>query len=236
MTDTRSTQRVALVTGSARGIGRAIVEALVADGIAVIGVDILDQEATGLLRTIRADLSQPSECDRILAESGKVDILVNNAAVLIEQDIEEVTVADFDRILAVNLRAVFLLSQGVIVGMRESGWGRIINIASIGARTGGFYKSSVYSAAKAGVVSLTKNFARTQGRYGVTSNAVAPGGIDTEMAVKEPTVRQSFISQIPLGRFAEPREVAAVVAFVAGEGSSWINGATIDVNGGMVIV
>jgi NAD(P)-dependent dehydrogenase (short-subunit alcohol dehydrogenase family) len=230
------TVRTALVTGSAQGIGRAIAEALAADGHVVIGVDVRDQDAGPMVRTIRADLSVPAAIDAIRADVGAADILVNNAAILVEKPIEETTIADFDRTIAVNLRAPFLLSRAFGAGMKERGWGRIVNISSVGARTGAMSQAAVYASTKAGLIALTKNFARNYGPHGVTVNAVAPGAIETPMVAGQaevtPGLRESITPQIPLRRFAQPSELAAVVAFLASDAASFVTGATVDVNGG----
>jgi 3-oxoacyl-[acyl-carrier protein] reductase len=230
------TQRVALVTGSARGIGRAIAEALAAADHAVVGVDVIEQDRGPLERTITADLARPDAADRLLAEVGRVDVLVNNAAVLVEKPIEETSIDEFDVTMAVNLRAPFLLSRAFGTGMRERGWGRIVNIASIAARTGGTSQVAAYAASKAGLVALTKNFARNYGPDGVTVNVVCPAGILTPMADAQeranPGVRAATVKLFPLGRNAEPSEVATVVAFLASDGAAYMTGATVDVNGG----
>ena len=169
------TQRTALVTGTAQGIGRAIAEALASDGHRVIGIDVRDQDAGSMVRTIRADLAEPAAIEAIADEVQDADILVNNAAILVEKPIEDMTIVEFDRTIAVNLRAPFLLSRAIGAGMKERGWGRIINISSVGARTGAVSQAAVYAATKAGLIALTKNFARNYGPFGVTVNAVAPG-------------------------------------------------------------
>jgi NAD(P)-dependent dehydrogenase (short-subunit alcohol dehydrogenase family) len=230
------TQRTALVTGTAQGIGRAIAEALVADGHRVIGVDVRDQDAGPMVRTIRADLAEPAAIEAIAADVVAADILVNNAAILIEKPIEETSVGDFDRTIAVNLRAPFLLSRAIGSGMKERGWGRIVNISSVGARTGSVSQAAVYAATKAGLIALTKNFARNYGPFGVTVNAVAPGAIETPMVAGQaevtPGFREAVTAQVPLRRFAQPAELAAVVAFLASDAASFVTGATVDVNGG----
>jgi 2-hydroxycyclohexanecarboxyl-CoA dehydrogenase len=229
-------QRTALVTGTAQGIGRAIAEALAADGHRVIGVDIRDQDAGSMVRTIRADLAEPAAIEALAADVGGVDILVNNAAILVEKPIEDTTLGEFDRTIAVNLRAPFLISRAMGAGMKERGWGRIVNISSVGARTGAVSQAAVYAATKAGLIALTKNFARNYGPFGVTVNAVAPGAIETPMVAGQAEVTPGLLEQvspqIPLRRFAQPAELAAVVAFLASDAASFVTGATVDVNGG----
>lgn len=228
--------RTALVTGSARGIGAAICRALKNEGMAVVGADLIDHEHRDADRVIEVDLSEPAECERLIAEAGPVDVLVNNAAVFFHKPIPEFTVEDFDYTIAVNLRANFLLCRGLVEGMAERGWGRIINISSVGARTGGVSDSAVYNATKAALISLAKNFARNYGRFGVTANAVAPGFVESFMTSHVPDeVRAVYLSQIPVGRSSQSEEVAGVVAFLAGDSASFITGATIDINGGWVM-
>jgi 3-oxoacyl-[acyl-carrier protein] reductase len=233
--------RVALVTGSARGMGRAMCEVLAASGHRVVGLDRLEQERGPLERSVAADLLDPAVPGQvvadILATEGRLDVLVHNAAVYVHQHpLPEVTQEDYDLQTGVNLRAVFFLSQAAAEAMRPNGWGRIIGISSVGARTGGVSNSAIYNAAKAGVISLMKNFARNYGPYGITANAVAPGAVEgfmtAHLTAKE---RARFIDAVPLGRFAEPIEVANVVGFLASDGASYINGATIDVNGGWIM-
>jgi NAD(P)-dependent dehydrogenase (short-subunit alcohol dehydrogenase family) len=236
-----TTPRVALVTGSARGMGRAMAEVLTASGHRVVGLDRIDQERGVLERTIAADLLDPAVPGQvvadILATEGRLDVLVHNAAVLVhDHPIAEVTLDDYELMTAVNLRAVFFLSQSAAETMRANGWGRIIAISSVGARTGGLSNSAIYAATKAGVISLMKNVGRNYGPYGVTANAVAPGAIDGFMTEHMTAAeRAAFTEQVPLRRFAEPVEVAHVVDFLASDRASFVNGATIDVNGGWVM-
>jgi 3-oxoacyl-[acyl-carrier protein] reductase len=234
-----SSNRVALVTGSARGMGRAMCEVLTVAGVRVVGLDRLPQERGPLERIVSADLFDPAVprqvVDEVVATEGRLDILVNNAAVYIWQHpLPEVTAEEFDLQVGVNLRGVFFTSQAAAEAMRPNGWGRIISISSVGARTGGVSNSAVYNSAKAGVISLMKNFARNYGPYGITSNAIAPGAIEgfmTEHLTAEE--RERLVGLVPLGRFAAPGEVAAVVGFLASPQSSFVTGAQYAVGGGI---
>ncbi len=233
--------RVALVTGSARGMGRAMCEVLAASGHRVVGLDRLAQVRGPLERTIDADLldaAVPRQVvDDIVATEGRLDVVVHNAALYLPtHPLPEVTLEDYELQTTINLRAVFFLSQAAAEVMRPNGWGRIIAISSVGARTGGVSHSAIYNATKAAMISLMKNFARNYGPYGITANAVAPGAVEGFMTEHlTPEEREAFVRLIPAGRFAQPVEIANVVGFIASDGASFINGATIDVNGGWVM-
>ncbi len=196
------TSRTALVTGTAQGIGRAIAGELAASGLRVVGVDIKPHSDEALADVIVADLSRIDECLRVVSEAVEVDVLVNNAAVLVQEPFETFDMGDYEQVMAVNLRAPFLLGRELGPLMAARGWGRIVNISSIGARTGGLADSSVYSAAKAGLIAFTKNFARNLGPMGVTANAVTPGAILTPMAAgifeREPSIESRITADIPL--------------------------------------
>lgn len=233
--------RVALVTGSARGMGRAMCDVLAESGHVVVGLDRLDQAPGSPHRLVSADLLDPAVPREVVADvlatEGRLDVLVHNAATYVWQHpLPEVTLEDYDLQTGVNLRAVFFLSQAAAEAMRPNGWGRIIGISSVGARTGGVSNSAIYNAAKAGVISLMKNFARNYGRYGITANAIAPGAVVGYMTDHlTPEEKAAFTGLVPLGRFAEPVEIARVVGFLASDAASYINGATIDVNGGWIM-
>ena len=243
--------KVALVTASGRNIGRATVLELARRGADVVvnartnqaEAESVAEEARNLgvkALPVLADVGSQEQVIRMvesaLSEFGRLDILVNNAAIFYNKPIPKFTVEEFDHTIAVNLRANFFLSKGFVEGMAAGGWGRIINISSVGARTGGVSQSAVYNATKAAMISLTKNFARNYGAFGVNVNAVAPGFVDSFMTSHVPEdEKQAYLSQIPLGRAAQPRDIANVVVFLAGDESSYITGATIDVNGGWVM-
>jgi len=228
------TGRTALITGASEGIGRAIAEALAADGHRVIGIDVRDQDAGPMVRTIRADLAEPAAIDAIAADVEGADILVNNAAILIEKPIEETSVGDFDRTIAVNLRAPFLLTRAIGAGMKERGWGRIVNITSVIGLIGNKGQAN-YSASKAGLIGFTKSVAKELGSRNVLVNAVAPGYIDTELTqVLTEEQRQALFPLIALGRLGEGADVAGAVLFLASDMASYITGQVLVVDGGMV--
>ena len=165
---------------------------------------------------------------------GKINILINNAAIAQEKPFETITDEDWDNMMAINLRGPFILCQEVIPDMIEQGWGRIINICSVGGQLGGINQVH-YAAAKAGLINLTKSLARIYSKNGITSNAVSPGLVDTDMAAQELTTPagKEKVRNIPIGRIATAEEIANVVVFLASEKASYITGQTINVNGGM---
>lgn len=228
-----SSRRV-LVTGSAGGVGHATARAFADRGASVLGVDIAEQPEAEW-ETLVADLGEADAVEAVVAAAGNVDILVNVHGLLEAREIEEITVADFDRAIAINLRSVFFLSQKLVPPMAERGWGRVINFSSVVARTGGI-TSTAYAAAKAGVIAVTKSMARKYAGDGVTINSIAPAAIDTALnAFLTEEQRESFTAVIPVGRFSTPHEFSAAVLFLAGEQSSFITGATLDINGGWVM-
>ena len=166
-----------------------------------------------------------------MTQHERIDVLVNNAAICPRIPLEEVTEADFDRIVGINLKGTFFVSQAVSPAMVRQGSGRIVNISSVGARTGGVAASSVYAATKAGIIAITKSYARTLAPN-VTVNAIAPGVVDTDMMRIPSEQVAAIVDQIPLGRLAGPEEIASVVVFLASEEASYFTGATLDVNGG----
>jgi 3-oxoacyl-[acyl-carrier protein] reductase len=239
---------VALVTGAARGIGLACATELSRAGAAVVIADRLAQEAEAAARTIVAaggkavavtvDLAQMRAAPHLVHEAvgryGRIDILVNNAGILNRTATEELTEEQWDRLMAINLKAVFFITQAVLPVMVRQGSGAIVSLASLAARVGGIAAGVDYAISKAGVVGLTRTLARQYGPKGIRVNAVAPGVIMTEMTRPWPEeVRQDFVARTPLGRLGTPEDVARVVAFLAGPESGFITGATIDVNGGL---
>jgi len=231
------TNRVALVTGSASGIGRAIALALQDAGLKVIGVDRVPQTDGALPFTEIVDLAEADGCEALLRRVGRVDVLVNNASVLVVRALEDFELADFQLLFDINMRAPVLVTRGVLPGMAERGWGRIINLSSVGARTGGVSQSAVYNMTKSAIASLSRFVARHYANRGITCNAIAPGAIMSGMTshLTQADIDE-LIAQVPAGRMGSPEEVAAAAVFLASDGASYVNGVTLDVNGGWVMV
>jgi len=243
------TDRVALVTGGARGIGKAIALRLAADGAKIAIVDWADageetareiEKETGQATTfVKADISIETDAKAAVTAVeealGPVSILVNNAGITRDGLTLTMSEDDWDAVLAVNLKGAFLMSKAVMRGMIKRRQGSIVNISSVVGRRGNAGQAN-YSAAKAGLLGLTKTLAREVASRNVRVNAVAPGYIETEMtaALEEPA-RNALISQIPLGRIGTPQGVADAVAFLAGDSASFITGAVLAVDGGLGI-
>jgi len=241
--------RVALVTGGARGIGRAIALRLAETGAKVAIVDLVEagadvarelEEATGRAATfVKADISKEADARAAVAAVeetlGPVDILVNNAGITRDGLVLVMDESDWDAVLAVNLKGAFLMSKAVLRGMVKRRSGSIVSISSVVGRRGNAGQVN-YSAAKAGLIGLTKALAREVASRNVRVNAVAPGYIETEMtAALDEKTRNAIIGQIPLGRIGTPRAVADAVAFLAGDSAAFITGAVIAVDGGLGI-
>jgi len=241
--------RVALVTGGARGIGRAIALRLAADGAKVAIVDVADcgaetarevEQAGGRTTAfVRADISKESEAKAAVAAVeetlGPVDILINNAGITRDGLMLVMDETDWDAVLSVNLKGAFLMSKAVLRGMIRRRRGSIVSISSVVGRRGNAGQTN-YSAAKAGLIGLTKSLAKEVASRNVRVNAVAPGYIETDMtAALDETARKAIINQIPLGRIGSPEGVADAVAFLAGDSASFITGVVLPIDGGLGI-
>jgi 3-oxoacyl-[acyl-carrier protein] reductase len=241
---------VALVTGAARGIGRATAEALAGAGAALAIIDFGDMtEAEALAAelgdtgakttTFGADISDPEQVAAMVKhvekELGGISILVNNAGITRDGLVMRMDESDFDAVIATNLRGTFLCSKAVTRGMMKARKGAIINLASVVGRRGNAGQAN-YAAAKAGVIGLTKTLARELGPRGVTVNAVAPGYVQTAMTENlDDSIKEKIMANTPLGRLATPEEIAAVILFLASPAAAYITGAVIPVDGGMGI-
>ena len=233
--------RVALVTGGSRGIGAGIAVALATAG-ADVAVNYREQGAAAQsvcaeiasrgrkAIAVQADVSRAQEITRMVSELesslGPVDILVNNAAIAKPRPFEEITGTEWDEILKVNLKSVFLVTQAVIAGMRKRKWGRIINLSSVAAQTGGAVGAH-YAASKAGIIGLTHSCASSFIKDGITVNAIAPALIETDMVTSNPNASPRLI---PMGHFGKVDDVASIAVMLAS--NEYITGQTISVNGG----
>ncbi len=239
--------RVAVVTGGTRGIGLASARLLAEDGASVVvsGRDrgrldaaVKELEALGVAALgIAADAAKREDCDRLVEAAkerfGRIDVLVNNAGMTRDQLLVRMKDDDWDQVLDVNLRGVFLMTRAAAKVMMRQKSGRIINITSTAGAMGNAGQVN-YSAAKAGVIGLTKAAARELAHWNILVNAVAPGLIDTDMTATVPAeARQALLDQVPLKRIGVAREVAEMVRFLAGDGGAYITGQTIHVNGGL---
>jgi len=239
--------QVALITGGARGIGKAIAERLARQGADLVIADISYESAaataealgTAGVRThaLKLDVSKSGEVvqafEAIMKEFGKLDILVNNAGITRDGLLLRMKEEDWDAVISINLKGVFLCSKEAVKVMVKKKYGRIINIASVVAFMGNPGQAN-YSASKAGIIGLTKTTAREYASRGITVNAVAPGFISTAMTdgLAE-NVRQEMLKSIPAGAFGSVEDVANAAAFFASPGSSYITGQVMHVNGGM---
>ncbi len=239
--------KVAIVTGGSRGIGLAIARLLAEDGASVVvsGRDAARLEAAvkeleslgAAALAVVADAAKREDVERLVDATrerfGRIDVVVNNAGITRDQLLVRMKDDDWDQVLDTNLRGVFLMTRAVGKVMMRQKSGRIINIASTAGVMGNPGQVN-YSAAKAGVIGLTKAAARELAHWNILVNAVAPGLIETDMAAAIPAeAREALLQQVPLKRIGQGREVAEVVRFLAGEGASYITGQTIHVNGGL---
>jgi 3-oxoacyl-[acyl-carrier protein] reductase len=240
--------KVALVTGAARGIGKAIAERLAAEGAAVAIGDVANEAAAretlaGIERAggkgmvTMFDVGDAAQVDAavagVLGALGRIDILVNNAGITRDNLLMRMSEEEFDLVIKTNLKGTFLLTKAVSRHMVKQRSGRIINMSSVVGMMGNAGQSN-YSAAKAGIAAFTKSTARELGSRGITVNAIAPGFIQTAMTAGLPEgVQKAFMEQIPLKRFAAPEEVAELAAFLASDGAGYITGQVIGINGGL---
>jgi 3-oxoacyl-[acyl-carrier protein] reductase len=242
--------RVAIVTGGGRGIGRAIVARLAQEGanvaISYRSNDAAAEETAQKVRDVgvqcelfKGDVASPEDVHALFKgvsdAFGRVDILVNNAGITRDNLMMRMKEDEFDEVLRTNLKGTYLCTRAALRPMVRARWGRIVNVGSVVGLVGNAGQAN-YAASKAGIIGFTKSVAREVAQRGITVNAVAPGYVETELTGGLPEgVKDQILAQVPSGRFGEPEEVAAVVAFLSGEGAGYITGQTIAVDGGMTM-
>ncbi|MDR5827722.1 SDR family NAD(P)-dependent oxidoreductase [Caballeronia sp. LP006] len=248
-----SNGRVALVTGASRGIGRALALGLADDGFDVVVNDIERQRDAleGVAKEIRgksrrafalyADVSDKQQVTDMIAaaiaQAGQVDAVVNNAGILIARSVDELAEHEWDAVLDVNAKGTFLVTQALLAHMKARGYGRIVNIASIGGKHGAPLQAH-YSASKAAVMGFTRVLAQEIGPFGITANAVCPGIIVTDMGrtnLEDPAIAKQWVDKTALARLGQPEDVAGPVCFFASDASAFVTGQSLNVCGGIVL-
>ncbi len=239
--------KVAIVTGASRGIGKAIAVRLGQSGITVVGTATTEKGAESITsylaesgikgQGMKLDVTDPGSVLQVVKGTqeafGAAAILVNNAGITRDNLMLRMKDEDWNAVIETNLSSVFRMTKACLKGMTKARWGRIINISSVVGSMGNAGQAN-YCAAKAGLEGFTRSLAKEIGSRGITVNAVAPGFIATDMTKELPdSQKEAMLGQIPLGRLGQPEEVATVVEFLAGEGSGYVTGATLPVNGGM---
>jgi NAD(P)-dependent dehydrogenase (short-subunit alcohol dehydrogenase family) len=245
----RFKERVAIITGSGRGIGKEIARRLATEGSSVVICDInfdmaretareIGSSCKAKVSPVHADVKKGGDIHELVESTmrdfGHIDILVNNAGIMYPTGIDDISEEQWDEVLDVNLRGVFFCSQAVSPFMRERRQGGILNIASVAGKVGGVASGAHYSVSKAGVICLTKMFAKVLAPFGVRVNAIAPGPVDTNMSQQfSPQQREDLLKMCPLGRFADTGDIAEAALFLLSDGAKHITGEVMDVNGGM---
>ena len=238
--------KLSMVTGAAGVVGRALTEALVADGLHVLmadldaeGLEEAAQEIGERAIPLALDVSDPAAvaevAEQVSRTHGVVEVLINNAGILSNNKAAETTPEEWRRLMAVNLDGAFYLSRAFLPAMKKGGWGRIVNVCSLAMKTGGLTAGTAYTASKGGLAALTLSLAREAAADGVTVNGVAPAYIRTPMVTEQLSEdqRRRLLAQIPVGRFCEAAEVAHLVRFLVAPLSGFITGEIVDINGGL---
>ena len=242
--------RVALVTGSAQGIGEAVARFLAAEGARLSLCDINAEKGEAVRQSLedaggdalftKVDMAKSDDIRKVVDATrerfGRIDILVNNAGICPRSSIEETTDEEWDMVISINLRGMFIISREVFRIMKKQSYGRIVNLSSMTIRVGGITVGAHYTASKGAIQALTKSFARHGAPFNITANAVAPGFIATDMhAHSTPEQLEAIRKQVPLGFLGTPEDVASAIAFLASDRARYITGVTCDINGGVIM-
>ena len=244
--------RVAIVTGAGRGMGRAVAHRLAVGGAKLVVNDMASDSADAVASELRdlgveavaapGDISKSPDVRRMVDTAienyGTVHILVNNAGILRPTAVIDIEEDEWDLVVSVNLRGTYLCSRAVLPAMREAGWGRIVNFSSTAGKNVSTVGGAHYTAAKAGILGFTRHLAKEEAGYGITVNSVCPGLIDTEMVrmTIDPDLTKAYAASFPIPRLGEPEEVAELVAFLASDRAAYITGASLDINGGDLMI
>jgi len=240
--------KVAIITGARRGIGKAIVLKLAENGAKVVVTDIDQDECEQVVKEVeklggqglalKLDVTDEENIKKVIQltkeKFGRIDILVNNAGIFVQEELDKMDTSEIDKILSIDLRGVILCIKNIIPEMKEQKYGKIVNITSIAGFVG-FELSSVYCAAKGGIVNMTRELALDLGKYQINVNAVAPGVIETDMTkdlLADENIKTALLSKIPYARVGQPDDIAKAVTFLASDESEYITGHTIVVDGG----
>ena len=244
--------KIAIVTGAARGMGYAVAKRLAAGGASVVINDVNAEAAARAASDLHAlghaalavagDVTSGQDVGRLVARAvdhyGEVHILINNAGILRPTPVIDIQEDEWDLVVNVNLKGTYLCSRAVLPSMQKTGWGRIVNFSSTAGKNISTVGGAHYTAAKAGILGFTRHLAKEVARYGITVNAVCPGLIDTEMVRSTISAEraQAYADSFPIKRLGEPFEVAELVAFLASDRAAYITGASLDINGGDLMI
>ena len=241
-----------LVTGAGQGMGKAVAARLAQGGSKIVVFDINSDQAEAAISSLNeyssesmvvtGDVTKKDDVEKAVKDTvdrfGQVDILINNAGVLRPTAVIDIDEKEWDWVVAVNLKGTFLFSQAVLKIMRKNNWGRIVNFSSTAGKNISTVGGAHYTSAKAGILGFTRHLAKEEAGYGITVNSVCPGLIDTEMVRNtiDPVKTQKYADSFPISRLGEPEEVAELVAFLCSNRAAYITGASLDINGGDLMI